>query len=190
MSEDKISKGKMVEFREFRNVKAKRSKLSDLSFFCEEGIDDLFSSSSIKFYAVIYYVDQVEVLMIENREELKNLQKRLEEKFSFLLELRLFSETKEYYLLKAEGGFVGRVIEDSSSEVISDVEKQEDGFEEYEIFDELHKIWNRCRPENFRANSDTTYVRVRNYFSAKGKLRFLDWRFVDFEEHIAKLCED
>ena len=122
-------------------------------------------------YAVVYYTDKVEVIELQEEPvtEILDIDK--------ILEVRIFGEQGEYYLIRnLDGSFVGRVIQDKP--VVS--EDNKDGWEKKEVFDELHKLWDKCYPNRTDKNK-LVFVRVRNYFNVEGSLEFCDWRFVNFE---------
>lgn len=139
---------------------------------------------TIGFYEfVVYYMDEVKTGRFESR-KLFDFREDLKKEADRLLEVRVFNQNKEYYLFRGEEGFVGRVKEDTTEDGIL---KRWDGYqlESFEVFDELHKVWNRCKPERLK-KEDKVFIRVRNYFSSNGRLRFLDWRFVAFENRDAE----
>lgn len=155
----------MSDFREFI---AMSSEVEAIAFSFAEIPERRLAPEDYSF-AVSYYTDEVKTEAFKEEKTLRDLidQERL-------LELRVFGKKKELYLLRTEEGFIGRIREDK--------EKEAAGGEACEIFDELHKVWTRCCPPNIGQN-EKVFVRVRNYFNSEGRLRFLDSRCVDFENH-------
>lgn len=123
-------------------------------------------------YAVIYYTDKVDVIELKEPPltELSDMEN--------ILEVRIFGKQGEYYLLRnSDGNFVGREIRDKKQDVSAN---DKENWEKKEAFDELHKVWKRCYP-NQKDKDKVVFVRVRNYFNTEGSLKFCDWRFVNFE---------
>lgn len=131
-------------------------------------------------YAVLYYTDKVEVKPLNKSDCLFTI-----DNFKKLTELRMFGEKSECYMIRANNEWRGRIRCDTSY----------DGNTSYEIFDELHKVWNKVDVSHNIRNfilengeySDTSrdnkdlFIRVRNYFELGEELKFIDWRFVEFE---------
>lgn len=158
---------RMDPYREFIAVE---TKTEDLVYSENKLIKELQNKQYR--YAVIYYTDKVDVIELKEPPltELSDMEN--------ILEARIFGEQGEYYLLRnSDGNFVGRVIQDKK---LNSSEENKEGWEEKEVFDELHKVWKRCYP-NQEDKDKVVFVRVRNYFNTEGSLEFCDWRFVNFE---------
>lgn len=158
---------RMDPYREFIAVE---TKTEDLVYSENKLIEELQNKQYQ--YAVIYYTDKVDVIELgkSSLAELSDMEN--------ILEVRIFGKQGEYYLLRnSDGNFVGRVIQDKK---LNSSEENKEGWEEKEVFDELHKVWKRCYP-NQEDKDKVVFVRVRNYFNTEGSLEFCDWRFVNFE---------
>jgi len=150
----------MSKCREFIGVKYLSSAL-DFELNDEiipEGIEEYE-------YAVIYYYDEIKFIKIDKSDFKINKEK--------LSELRLFSNDKEYYLLRTEDGFIGRKIVDIE---ISPNDANA------EFFDELQKVSRRFYPANDVAANEILFLRVRNYFNASEELKTIDYRFAGVEK--------
>lgn len=150
----------MSKCREFIGVKYLSSaldfKLNDE--IIPEGIEEYE-------YAVIYYYDEIKFIKIDKSDFKINKEK--------LSELRLFSNDKEYYLLRTENGFIGREIVDIE---ISPNDANT------EFFDELQKVSRRFYPANDVAANEILFLKVRNYFNTSGDLKTIDYRFAGVEK--------
>lgn len=168
-------------YRIFEPVKTKAEKI-DISKYAGESLRIAFGGMKGYRYAVIYFTDRVEVQRVaENAEEF------MVEDFAKLLELRIFGPKSEYYCIRTEDGWKGRIRVDMETD--SAQNSDSDGYEEQESFDELHKIWNRVHKQ-LDADGELLFLRVRNYFTGKGELRSVDSRFVDFECRSCRECEE
>ena len=150
----------MSKCREFIGVKYLSSAL-DFELNDEiipEGIEEYE-------YAVIYYYDEIKFIKIDKSDFKINKEK--------LSELRLFSNDKEYYLLRTENGFIGRKIVDIE---ISPNDANA------EFFDELQKVSRRFYPANDVAANEILFLKVRNYFNASEELKTIDYRFAGVEK--------
>ena len=116
-------------------------------------------------YAVIYYYDEIKFIKIDKSDFKINKEK--------LSELRLFSNAKEYYLLRTEKGFIGREIVDIE---ISPNDANA------EFFDELQKVSRRFYPANDVAANEILFLKVRNYFNTSEELKTIDYRFAGVEK--------
>lgn len=116
-------------------------------------------------YAVIYYYDEIKFLKIDKSDFKINKEK--------LSELRLFSNDKEYYLLRTEDGFIGRKIVDIE---ISPNDANA------EFLDELQKVSKRFYPANDVVGNEILFLKVRNYFNASEELKTIDYRFAGVEK--------
>lgn len=154
----------MKAFRDFFAIKSE-IKVPD---FIKSGNFEKDFSDFPYLYGVVYYTDEVLVIDFSEK-DFVSFKKELD--VSKLLELRLFNKEKEYFLLRKEDGFLGRIRTDLEGEKEPNCE----------VFDELHKVWNRCKPLKL-SEQDDVFVRVRNYFNSDGLLTSLDWRFVDFQK--------
>lgn len=151
---------RMSKCREFIGVKYLSSAL-DFELNDEiipEGIEEYE-------YAVIYYYDEIKFIKIDKSDFKINKEK--------LSELRLFSNDKEYYLLRTENGFIGRKIVDIE---ISPNDANA------EFFDELQKVSRRFYPANDVAANEILFLKVRNYFNASEELKTIDYRFAGVEK--------
>lgn len=148
-------------------------------------------------YAVVYYVDKVDILDLSTP--------LLVFPLTELIELRAFNEEGEYFITKYEDGFVGRVITDVKVEEGKDQKEEKDKKDEesgkrekFEIVDEYHKLWGRVNdsdrslltedrgislklPFELEAGKNIAFVKVRNYFTATGDLQNVDYRLCGFE---------
>lgn len=116
-------------------------------------------------YAIIYYYDEIKFLKIDKSNFKINKDK--------LSEIRLFSNDKEYYLLRTENGFIGREIVDIE---ISPNDANA------EFFDELQKVSRRFYPANDVADNEILFLKVRNYFNTSEELKTIDYRFAGVEK--------
>lgn len=158
---------RMDPYREFIAVE---TKTEDLVYSENKLIKELQNKQYR--YAVIYYTDKVDVIELgkSSLAELSDMEN--------ILEVRIFGKQGEYYLLRnSAGNFVGREIQDKKQDVSAN---DKENWEKKEVFDELHKVWKRCYP-NQEDKDKVVFVRVRNYFNTEGSLKFCDWRFVNFE---------
>ena len=119
-------------------------------------------------YAVIYYYDEIKFLKIDKSDFKINKEK--------LSELRLFSNDKEYYLLRTENGFIGRKITEIAAS------SNDDNVVYAEFFDELQKVSRRFYPANDVAANEILFLKVRNYFNASEELKTIDYRFAGVEK--------
>ena len=85
----------------------------------------------------------------------------------------IFSNDKEYYLLRTENGFIGREI--------VDIEISPNGANA-EFFDELQKVSRRFYPANDVAANEILFLKVRNYFNTSEELKTIDYRFAGVEK--------
>lgn len=165
-------------------------------------------------YLVAYFTDRVVVEACAKSEDISLVDGTLTDRdASKLLELRLFGETQELYLLRDESvtegdAWIGRLIEDLGDPETVTTDQMPAGSKEMgdsteretevdcEFYDELHQVLPRVaralsesEPSAGASGSDQTqesrFVRVRNYFNATGELERLDWRFVGFEAESA-----
>lgn len=165
-------------------------------------------------YVVAYFTDRVVVEACAKSENISLVDGTLTIRdASKLLELRLFGETQELYLLRDESvtegdAWIGRLIEDlgdpknvttdqtsaGSKEMGDSTERETE--EDCEFYDELHQVLPRvartlseseqpAEISGFGQLQETRWIRVRNYFNATGELERLDWRFVGFEAESA-----
>lgn len=116
-------------------------------------------------YAVIYYYDEIKFLKIDKSNFKINKDK--------LSEIRLFSNDKEYYLLRTENGFIGRKITEIAASSNDD---------NAEFFDELQKVSKRFYPANDVVGNEILFLRVRNYFNSSEELKTIDYRFAGVEK--------
>lgn len=154
---------RMSKCREFIGVKYLSSaldfKLNDE--IIPEGIEEYE-------YAVIYYYDEIKFIKIDKSDFKVNKEK--------LSELRLFSNDKEYYLLRTEDGFIGRKIVDI------EISPNDANAVDVEFFDELQKVSRRFYPANDVVGNEILFLRVRNYFNSSEELKTIDYRFAGVEK--------
>lgn len=137
-------------------------------------------------FAVIYYTDEV---IVKELEQVQNFKLEHPDK---LLELRLFGEKSEIYLIRAEDSkknhFVGRILIDLDEESVSEQIESESLDEYHEIYPRVAQKINVNRTE-FTGKEYSVFVKVRNYFNCKDELKLNDWRFVGFEALPKNECE-
>lgn len=128
-------------------------------------------------YALLYYTDRVEVKAVpENGNfDIEGIEK--------LTELRIFGQDGEWYLIRTQDGWKGRVRTDKKS-----TEQVDSNKADCEFFDELHKVWDKVKVCGH--SSKKLFIRVRNYFNYEGELEFVDSRFVGFEDCEGSKCEE
>ena len=153
----------MSEFSDFDTVKYLSSKLE---FELDKEIipEDIGEYE----YAVIYYYDEIKFIKIDKSNFKINKDK--------LSEIRLFSNDKEYYLLRTENGFIGRKITEIDSSF------KNNNVVDAKFFDELQKVSKCFYPANDVAANEILFLRVRNYFNASEELKTIDYRFAGVEK--------
>lgn len=156
-------------YREFKNIASSRKKIS------VESLEEIVDKIKAYDYQLIYHRDRVEIKKKEDELILD----------SSVIEIRAFGEEGELHLLKKGSLYIGRVIEDNVGE-------------DYEIIDDLYKIWGNVSKNNSNILSEDRgiqiklpfnveagkllFIKVRHYFTAKGELKNLDWRLIGFEK--------
>lgn len=188
------SSSEKISFSE-DNYKNNLSKLKD---------DLKEKSETYKYnYYLVYFIDGVE-LFDSSKQAKERLFDMLENRV--LLELRAFSEEREYYAIKYKNTIIGRSRYDNPSDPGSE------NILKFSFYDELYKIWGRPYKDSskekkscvagelpqgytllteerginvavpFKVDDDKiVFARVRNYFTAPDEeLRCTDWRIVDF----------
>ena len=180
------------EDREFYVINSQREALS-LKDISGEEVERINAYD----YAVVYYVDRVDILDLSKTP--------LTFPLTEPIELRAFNEEGEYFITKYENGFVGRVITDVEVEEGKDQKEEKDKKDEengkhkkFEIVDEYHKLWGRVNdsdralltedrgiklklPFELEMGKNIAFVKVRNYFTATGDLQNVDYRLCGFE---------
>ena len=157
------------KYREFKNIASSRKKISI------ESLEEIVDKIKAYDYQLIYYMDRVEIKKKEDELILD----------PSVIEIRAFGEEGELHLLKKGSLYIGRVIEDNVGE-------------DYEIIDDLYKIWGNVSKNNSNILSEDRgiqiklpfnveagkllFIKVRHYFTAKRELKNLDWRLIGFEK--------
>lgn len=166
----------MEQYREFKNIVASRNAVKVNDL--EEVADRIKNYE----YLLIYYSDRVEI---------KSGGDFVPD--SSITEIRAFCDIGELHLLKRDSQYIGRTIEDNKGE-------------EYEIIDDLYKIWGQLNSNDRSILSEDRgiiiklpfemesgkllFAKVRHYFTAKGELKNLDWRLAGFEEKSRNILEE
>ena len=157
------------EYREFKKIVASRESVNVSSL--EEVIDKIKNYD----FLLIFYIDRVELklgkdFVVEDS----------------IVEIRAFDKDEELHLLKNGLCYVGRIVRDN-----------DDGVDYYEVVDDLYKIWGQVNfgvtnvlSEDrgiqiklpFNIDKDKLlFAKVRNYFTAEGELKNIDWRLMGYE---------
>lgn len=169
------------DYREFHKTVSEVTEISADPIKEKDGVGFVSLGETHNYeYAVLYYTDRVAVKKVEETKTEFHI-----EDVEKLTELRIFGLEREIYCIRAEDGWAGRIRTDSP-----DVKEDNANCE---IFDELHKVWNKVwndveKPE--KEEESLLFIRVRNYFNTKGSLKFIDSRFVGFEPKSPSECKE